>query len=112
MNIAVFLMDWIAAGNLYQTERYLNCFLEDAILDDPSVGSTFIGQEGILEYFNSYFIGYQTQTRLIDVNVKDSNHAFVIVEFTGDFPQKRLRGTFDMYFEHGKISKLTADLIL
>jgi len=112
MNILVFLTDWIAASNLYQTQRYLDCFLEDAILDDPSVGSTFVGHDGIFEYFNSYFIGYKTQTRLIDVSVKNENHAFVTVEFIGNFPHKRLCGTFDIHFEHNKISKLTANLIL
>jgi len=63
MDIAKFLQDWIALGNNYDTEKYPGKFLEDAVLDDPSVGRKFTGHEGIKEYYTSYFIGYKTQTK-------------------------------------------------
>jgi len=42
---------------------------KDAKLDDPSVGRIFKGQSGIRKYFEDYFIGYKTQTRLIKLNI-------------------------------------------
>ena len=111
MNIKNYLENWISAGNRYQTENYLKFYLPDAVLTDPSVGQEFIGVEGIKEYFISYFIGYKTQTKIVSVDIKGEDHAFVLVEFTGEFPQKKLGGTFDMQFKNGKISKVTADLI-
>ena len=111
MNIENFLKKWIAVSNLYQAENYLEFFHPEAILDDPSVGREFIGHEGILDYFNSYFIGYRTQTKIVDINIRSSSSAVMIVEFTGNFPQKKLGGSFEIYLSGAKISKVLADLI-
>lgn len=111
MDIANFLKNWIDVSNLYNTDGYLDFFLPDAVLDDPSVGSKFIGHEGITEYYTSYFMGYNTQTRIVKITIKSDADAFIEVEFTGDFPQKKIGGTFDIHFLNGKISSLTADLI-
>jgi len=81
-------------------------------LDDPSVGRKFIGKDGIKEYFVNYFIGYKTQTKKISLLIKDDQHALLEVEFTGDFSEGKLRGTFDFTFEKGKISAVSADLVL
>jgi len=64
MNIENFIKDWIAVGNSYDIEKYLEFYLIDGVLDDPSVGRKFIGHIEIKDYFVSYFIGYQTQTEL------------------------------------------------
>ena len=110
MDIAAFLQDWIAAGNSYDTERYLGMYQEDAVLDDPSVGRSFKGHKGIGEYFTSYFIGYKTQTRLLQlVAAEDSAH--LEVEFTGNFPEGTMGGMFDFTFRDGKIATVTADLM-
>jgi hypothetical protein len=84
--------------------------LQDAVLDDPSVGSTFIGHEGIEEYFTTYFIGYQTQTKLLKLSIQGTENAYVEVAFSGNFPEGNLRGTFDFNFKDQKIAFVKADL--
>jgi len=110
MDLKVFIEEWIAAGNNYDTGKYLEKFQEDAVLDDPSVGRKFIGIEGIREYFTSYFIGYKTQTRLTKLTLGDNN-AHLEVEFTGNFPEGKIGGMFDFVFRDGKIQSVMADLI-
>jgi len=82
-----------------------------AIFDDPSIGRKFNGRTGIKEYFNSYFVGYKTQTKKVKRILKEENQAHLEVEFTGDFPEGKIGGTFDFKFEAGKISYVLADLI-
>lgn len=110
MNIETFIKNWIAVSNSYNTEKYLEFYLEDAILDDPSVGRKFIGQEGIKDYFVSYFIGYKTQTELKKLDIK-GNSAYLEVEFTGEFPEGKIGGSFDFTFKNDKIEFINADLI-
>jgi hypothetical protein len=110
MNIEEFLIDWLEVSNDYQVEKYLDKYLEDAVLDDPSVGKKFNGHAGIREYYTSYFIGYKTQTRLVSLDVSE-NTAHMEVEFTGDFPEGKLGGIFDFTFRNGKIVEVKADLL-
>lgn len=110
MDIQKFVEEWIHFGNAYDVEQYLSKYQEDAVIDDPSVGSSFKMHEGIREYFESYFIDYKTQTRLINIQIND-NKAYAKVEFTGDFPGNKIGGTFDITFKSGKISHITADLL-
>ncbi|WP_379964372.1 nuclear transport factor 2 family protein [Epilithonimonas sp. UC225_85] len=110
MNTETFIKNWIAVSNSYDTEKYLEFYLEDAILDDPSVGRKFLGHDGIRNYFVSYFIGYKTQTELIKLDIRE-NSAYLEVEFTGDFPEGKIGGSFDFVFKDDKIEFLKADLI-
>ncbi|MCC9138651.1 nuclear transport factor 2 family protein [Pontibacter silvestris] len=112
MKTQTFINDWIATGNDFKTKEYLDFYQPDAILDDPSVGATFSGHSGIREYFDSYFIGFQTQTKLVRLDVLDDENAHLEVEFTGKFPEGKIGGTFDFTFKGGKISFVKADLIL
>ena|SRR6218665_207161 len=110
MNIETFIKDWISVGNSYNTEKYLEFYNENAVLDDPSVGRKFIGHDGIKDYFVSYFIGYKTQTELSKLEVKD-NSAYLEVEFKGNFPEGKIGGSFDFTFKKDKIEFVKADLI-
>lgn len=110
MDIKSFIADWIRLSNAFDTDQYLEKYSEDAVLDDPSVGRKFIGHVGIKEYFTSYFIGYKTQTRLVKLEIND-NEAHLEVEFTGEFPEGKIGGMFDMVFKDGKIASVKADLI-
>ena len=110
MDIKEFLTDWLKQSNSYNTEKYLEKYHEDAVLDDPSVGRKFVGHKGIKEYFVSYFIGYKTKTRLVDLEV-NGNKAHMEVEFKGEFPEGTLGGVFDFTFKDGKIAKVKADLL-
>lgn len=111
MNIQHQIHDWIAASNAFDTNGYLEFYLPDAVLDDPSVGRKFMGHKGIKDYFDSYFIGYNTQSRIVRLVVIDSENAHLEVEFTGDFPEGKIGGTFDLRFRDGKIAFAKADLV-
>lgn len=110
MDIKSFIATWIRLSNTFDTDQYLEKYSEDAVLDDPSVGRKFIGHAGIKGYFTSYFIEYKTQTRLVKLEIND-NEAHLEVEFTGEFPEGKIGGTFDMVFKDGKIASVKADLI-
>ena len=112
MNKEKIIEKWIAASNSCDTVKYLSFYVDDAVLDDVSVGRKFIGKKGILEYFESYFIGYKTKTKIVDIIIKDENSVHVEVEFAGDFAEGKLGGTFDLTFKDGNITFLLADLIL
>lgn len=110
MDIQTFIQDWLASGNAYDTDTYLNKYNENAVLNDPSVGRKYIGRQEIKDYFTSYFIGYKTQTKLVKLTT-DKNKAYLEVLFTGTFPEGTIGGTFDFTFKNGKIATVTADLI-
>ena len=111
MDLKSFLEDWLATANAYETNAFLEKWHKNAILDDPSVGKIFKGHSEIRTYFEDYFIGYQTQTRLIEFDIIKDNEAHMEVEFTGEFPGNKLRGTFDFIFKNHKIITAKADLI-
>lgn len=87
MNIETFIKNWVAASNAFDTEKYLGFYLPEAVLDNPSVGRKFEGHHGIKQYFDSYFIGYNTHTEQIKLNIIDEATAHLKVQFTGDFPE-------------------------
>jgi len=111
MDIEKFIEEWIAVSNQYDTEKYLSFFTADAVLDDPSVGRKFSGKQGVQSYFESYFIGYQTHTKKVNLIVRDENHAHLQVDFTGNFSEGKIGGTFDFTFKDGKIDFVSADLL-
>ena len=100
---------WIEVSNAHDTDGYVAFFTPDARIDDPSVGEVFDGQEGLRRYFDTYVVGYNTQTRIESVTPVD-DHQHVVVVFTGDFPRSPLGGYFDMTFADTKISHILADL--
>jgi ketosteroid isomerase-like protein len=111
MDINKFVRNWLDKSNAYDTKEYLELWNEKAVLDDPSVGQIFKGHSGIKKYYETYFIGYKTQSRLIKLSVISDNKAHLEVEFTGEFPEGKIGGTFDFVFKDGKIEKAKANLI-
>ncbi|MDQ1095373.1 MULTISPECIES: nuclear transport factor 2 family protein [Chryseobacterium] len=111
MDINIFIQEFIAASNAYDTKGYLEKWHKNAVLDDPSVGKVFKGHAGIRNYFESYFIGYKTQTQLVRLNIISDNEAHIEVEFTGDFPEGKIGGIFDLTFKEEKIANAKADLL-
>ena len=111
MDTQKLIADWIAAGNQYDTRKYLEFYQNHAILDDPSVGRKYIGHAEIKDYFESYFIGYKTQTQLVSLTIEEDLSAHLEVKFTGDFPEGNIGGTFDFVFLEGKIVHVIANLI-
>lgn len=111
MNTETFIKNWIAASNAFDSEKYLSFYLPEAVLDDPSVGRKFKGHNGLQQYFDSYFIGYNTHTEQVTLKIIDEGNAHLEVLFTGDFPEGKIGGTFDFKFKEGKIAFVRADLI-
>lgn len=111
MNIQTMISGWINASNAFDTEKYLQYYSPDAVLDDPSVGRKFKGHPGIREYFENYFIGYRTNTTQVNLLISDEETAHLEVEFTGDFSEGNIGGTFDFKFTAGKIVFVKADLV-
>ena len=111
MNTQTFVTEWIAASNAFDTDKYLDFYLPEAVLDDPSVGRKFEGRKGIKQYFDNYFIGYNTHTQQVKLKVINEEHAHLEVQFTGDFPEGKIAGTFDFQFRDGKIAFAKANLI-
>ncbi len=110
MDIKAFIEDFLIVSNAYDTEKYLEKWNKDAVLEDPSVGQIFKGHSGVKKYFDDYFIGYKTQTRLEKLEIISDLEAYLEVEFTGEFPEGRIGGTFEFIFNNGKIDKAKADL--
>lgn len=107
---AATITDWIAAANSHDTERFLSFFTADAVLDDPGVGDVFAGRERVGEYFDAYFIDYDTQTRIVRTELRDGI-LHMEVDFTGSFPGGQTGGTFDLRFDGDLISHARADLL-
>jgi ketosteroid isomerase-like protein len=104
------IADWIAVSNSHDTAAYLSFFTEDTTLDDTSVGEVFEGHEGLRRYFETYVVGYNTQTKLVSITPEDG-HSHVVVDFTGTFPEGQIGGYFDITLTDGKISFMQADLL-
>jgi len=111
MDIDKFIQNWLAIANAYDTQKFVNQWHQNAILNDPSVGQVFKGHQGIKTYFEEYFIGYSTQTKLVKLEVISNNKANIKVEFSGTFPGNKIGGTFEFIFKDGKIEKAKADLL-
>lgn len=111
MDINVFIKEFLAVSNAYATEKYLEKWHKSATLVDKSVGQVFKGHPGIKKYFESYFIGYKTQTQLVKLDIISDDEAHTEVEFTGEFPEGKIGGILDFTFKDGKIAKAKADLI-
>lgn len=111
MDIKRFITEWIAASNSFNTEKYLSFYLPEAILDDVSLGIKFERYAGIKDYFDKYFMGYNTHTEEMRLMDMGQEHVHLEVRFTGDFPEGKIWGTFDFKFKNGKILFLKADLL-
>lgn len=111
MDIQTFINNWIAVSNAFDTQKYLDFYTHDAVLDDPSVGRKFHGHKGIKDYFESYFIGYNTNTQIVGLQIKDEVSAHLEVHFTGNFAEGAIGGIFDFTFKDNKIAFVKADLI-
>jgi len=97
-NISQLLESWIESGNQFDTQSYVNYFDDNAIIDEKAVGTKIKGKPAIAEYFETYFIGYKTQTAITNLTVEDTTHASIEVHFKGEFPQKELDGWFNLTF--------------
>lgn len=103
------LRRWIAAANTLETSAFLAFFGDGAMLDDPSVGRVYRGRSAIARYFEAYFVGYRTRTRIVRI-VRERDHHHLDVHFVGDFPGGEVDGIFDVTFRGAKIVHVRAEL--
>ena len=99
----------IKATNAFDVESALALFTPDAVLDDPSVGASFVGHAGIRDYLVRFFVGYHTVTRLLSLEFVGEDRVRARVDFTGDFGHEI--GLLEMSVNaDGLIVHLDADL--
>jgi ketosteroid isomerase-like protein len=99
----------IETANAFDIDAALALFAPDAIIEDPSVGESFVGHAGIREYLLRFFVGYHTVTRLLSVEFHSDDHVRMRVDFTGDFGHEI--GLLDMSVNaDGLITRINADL--
>jgi hypothetical protein len=97
------------ATSAFDVDAALACFKASAIIEDPSVGETFVGSSGVREYLERFFVGYHTATRVLSFETAEKDKARVRVDFTGDFGHEI--GLFEMVFDRdGLIARIDADL--
>ena len=110
MDIHAFVQKFIQTSNAYDLDGYLALFHEHATLEDLAVGETFIGHEGIKDYFNTYFVGNQTHTDLAKLDINGGS-VYIEADFSGNFSKDKLKGYFEFVFQGDKIAQTKANLI-
>lgn len=76
---------FIATANAFDVEGALSVFASDAVIDDVSVGAAFVGRDGVRQYLERFFVGYNTSSKLLSMEELDTYHSSVRLDFTGDF---------------------------
>lgn len=76
---------FIDTTNAFDIGSTLSLFAADAVIDDVSVGDTFVGRDGVRKYLERFFVGYSTKSGLLSVEELDALHSSVRLDFTGDF---------------------------
>lgn len=76
---------FIATANAFDVEGTLSLFAPDAVVDDVSIGDAFVGRTGVRVYFERFFVGFNTASRLLSIETLDAFNADVRLDFTGDF---------------------------
>lgn len=76
---------FIRAANAFDVDGALSLFSSDAVIDDVSVGDTFVGRDGVRDYLERFFVGYHTKSELLSLERLDDFNASIRLDFTGDF---------------------------
>lgn len=97
------------ATNAFDADAVLALFTPDAVIDDPSTGEVFEGHEGIRDYVDRFFVGYNTVSVLLSLTLLGADSARARVDFTGDFGHEI--GRLDLVVNgNGLIRRIDADL--
>ena len=100
---------FIQGANAFDIERVLALFAQNAVIDDVSVGDAFTGHDGVRLYFEQFFVGYNTASRLLSLERPDDRNAVVRLDFTGDFGHE-IGILKIMINSDGLIERIDADL--
>lgn len=103
------VQSFIGTANAFDIGSTLSLFAADAVIDDISVGDTFVGRDGVRKYLERFFVGYSTKSRLLSLDELDDLHSSVRLDFTGDFGHEI--GTLKIAISSGGlIERIDADL--
>ncbi|WP_027051127.1 nuclear transport factor 2 family protein [Mesorhizobium erdmanii] len=103
------IKNFIETTNAGDVAGALSLFAPDAIIDDVSVGDTFVGRDSVRLYLERFFVGYHTCSKLVSIKTIDDVHANVRLDFTGDFGHEV--GTLKITLNaDGLIARADADL--
>jgi len=103
------IKEFIKSSNDFDVEAALKLFTANALIDDVSVGEKFKETKGVRKYLETFFVGYNTVTRLENIEVFDKRNAQAKVDFTGNFGHETggLKFTLD---KDGLIKEISAYL--
>lgn len=79
------LQTFVDAANAFDIDGILKLFADDGFIDDTSVGQVFHGHDGVRRYAEEYFVGYETNSRILTVETIDAHRSTARVDFTGNF---------------------------
>lgn len=100
---------FIDTTNAFDVEAALAQFAPDAVIDDVSVGDSFVGTAGVRDYLERFFVGYHTVSKVLSVEAMGNRRAVVRLDFTGDFGHET--GVLDISVNaKGQIITIDADL--
>ncbi|MCF1450338.1 nuclear transport factor 2 family protein [Agrobacterium vitis] len=101
--------NFIRTTNDFDVDGALALFAADAVIDDVSVGDSFVGTEGVQRYIERFFVGYNTRSELLSIENIDDVNSVVRLDFTGDFGHEI--GTLKIAINSvGLIERIDADL--
>ena len=104
MDLKKIIAHWLTVSNNFDTEEYIKIYDADAVLNDTTVSETYYGHKGIRNYFEEFFIGYNTKTTIVDITFKNANEVYINAVFDGNSFSK-LKGVFELTFLEDKIVK-------
>jgi ketosteroid isomerase-like protein len=85
MDIKKIIQQFIKSSNAFDVETALTLFADNAAIDDVSVGEKFKNIKGVRKYLETFFVGYNTVSKLESIEVIDDLNANAKVDFTGNF---------------------------
>jgi hypothetical protein len=79
------MQKFVDAANAFDVDGIVALFAPQGLIEDSSVGETFRGHDGVRQYAEEYFVGYQTRSTVLSVDAIDERHMTARVDFTGNF---------------------------
>ena len=108
-NMHDLIQRFVDSTNAADVEAALALFAADAVIDDASVGDKFAGTVGVRRYLEQFFVGYNTASKILKVDVVSDRRVKARLDFTGDFGHEV--GVLDVSInDEGLIAAIDADL--
>ena len=108
-NMHDLIQRFVDSTNAADVEAALALFAADAVIDDVSVGDKFAGTVGVRRYLEQFFVGYNTASKILKVDVVSDRRVKARLDFTGDFGHEV--GVLDVSInDEGLIAAIDADL--